>query len=46
MKDDIEKRCYTCKWYAEFEGVCTNYKSENCADFIDPDSYCEGWEQK
>ena len=38
--------CQTCKWYAEYEGVCTNGESEYCADFTDTDSWCEGWEEK
>ena len=40
-----EKLCCTCKWWAD-NNVCTNGESENCADFIDPDSWCEGWAAK
>lgn len=43
MSDD-EKLCCTCKWYAD--DVCCNGDSENCADFTEPDSFCEGWEGK
>lgn len=39
-----EKCCNNCKWYAHFEGVCCNGDSENCADMIDEDSVCDGWE--
>ena len=38
--------CLNCKWYAEYEGVCTNGESEYRADFTDDDNWCEGWEQK
>jgi hypothetical protein len=41
-----EKRCYTCEWYAQFEGVCTNGYSEHRADFVDSDHVCEVWEEK
>ena len=46
MNEDMEKLCCTCKWYAEFEGVCTNGEAEYCADFTDTDSYCICWEEK
>lgn len=36
--------CSTCRWYAEFEGVCCNGDSEYCADFTDPEDSCEEWE--
>ncbi len=26
--------CKKCKWYAEFEGVCTNGDSPFCADIV------------
>ena len=42
----MEELCCTCKWYAEFEGVCCNYESENCADFTSMDDYCGLWEGK
>lgn len=43
MKTD-EMLCCTCKWYAEFEGVCCNGESENCADFTSSSDYCGLWE--
>jgi len=36
--------CKTCKWYAEFEGVCCNGDSEYRADFRNGDDSCEEWE--
>ena len=36
--------CSTCRWYAEFDGVCCNYKSEHRADFTEPENSCECWE--
>ena len=44
MNEDMGKLCLTCKWYAEFEGVCTNGESEYCADFTAPNNYCGLWE--
>lgn len=38
------KLCCTCKYYAEFEGVCTNGDSEYCADFTDSGFACEQWQ--
>lgn len=38
--------CCTCKWYAEFEGVCCCADSEWTADFRDNDYVCECWEEK
>ena len=35
--------CCTCKWYAEFEGVCTNGESEFRADFRCLDDTCDCW---
>ena len=46
MNEDMEKLCCTCKWYAEFEGVCTNGEAEYCADFTSPDDYCGLWERE
>ena len=46
MNEDMGKLCLNCKWYAEYEGVCTNGESEYCADFTDDDSWCMGWEEK
>ena len=37
--------CRTCRWYAEYEGVCCNSDSEHRADFVDEDYYCEEWEE-
>lgn len=36
--------CSTCRWYAEFEGVCCNGDSPNRADFTEPEDGCECWE--
>lgn len=45
MKENsIEMACGTCKWYAEFEGVCCNCESDNCTDFISDSDYCGFWE--
>lgn len=45
MSDEtMEQACCSCKWYAEFEGVCTNGESEYCADFTSSDDYCGLWE--
>ena len=41
----IPEYCSTCKWYAEFEGVCCNGNSEHCADFRRLDDTCEKWEE-
>ena len=38
-----KKYCCTCKWYAEFEGVCCNADSEWAADFRCLDDTCECW---
>lgn len=38
--------CCTCKWYAEFEGVCTNGESEFRADFRCLDDSCYCWSDK
>jgi len=40
----MTKRCATCDWYAEFEGVCCNGDSEWRGDFRDNDQGCEHWE--
>ena len=40
----MAKRCATCRWYAEFEGVCCNGDSEWRADFTEPEDCCECWE--
>ena len=36
--------CCSCKWYAEFEGMCCNDSSEYCAEFRCLDDTCEKWE--
>lgn len=38
--------CSTCRWYAEFEGVCCNGDSPHCADFMDAEDGCRYWEGK
>ena len=40
------KRCATCTWYAEFEGVCCNGSAESPGDFRDGDYVCDCWEEK
>ena len=40
---ETKKYCCTCKWYAEFEGVCTNGESEFRADFRCLDDACNCW---
>lgn len=40
------KRCATCTWYAEFEGVCCNADSEWTADFRNLDDTCHKWKNK
>ena len=42
----MTKRCATCDWYAEFEGVCCNGDGEYRADFTEPDQNCKYWEKK
>lgn len=42
----MTKICGTCRWYAEYEGVCCNGDSEHCADCIEPEDGCEEWEDK
>ena len=42
----MNKCCETCKWYEEFQGVCFNGDSPNCADFTASEKYCEEWEDK
>ena len=42
-----EHICWTCKWFAEFEGVCCNGESENRAAFMrQEDDGCEKWERR
>lgn len=40
-----KKYCSTCKYYAEYEGVCCNGDSEHCADFRGLDDTCEKWKE-
>lgn len=39
-----QRSCSTCRWYAEFEGVCCNGDSEYRADFTELEDGCECWE--
>lgn len=41
-----ENCCKACEWYCEFEGVCVNGDSDHVADFINPESYCDEFEEK
>ena len=43
---ELNKTCATCDWYEDYQGVCFNGDSPNCADFTDPESCCEEWEEK
>ena len=45
-RTSMTKCCATCRWYAEFEGVCCNGDSEYRADFTEPEDCCEEWEEK
>ena len=45
-KREIKKYCCTCKWYAEFEGVCCCGDSEFRADFRSLDDTCDCWASK
>lgn len=41
------KACCTCKWGREDEQkdiVCTNDKSDQCAEFVDRGFQCKWWE--
>ncbi len=42
----MTKTCSTCRWYAEFEGVCCNGDSKWRADFMNPEDSCGCWEEK
>ncbi len=44
MSMEKKEYCCTCKWYAEYEGVCCNGDSEYRADFRCLDDSCECWE--
>lgn len=41
-----QKTCNTCRWYEDFQGVCFNGDSPDCADFTDEDHTCRCWEPK
>ena len=45
-ESEDKKYCCTCKWYAEFEGVCCNADSKWTADFRCLDDSCDCWEDK
>ena len=38
--------CCTCKWYAEFEGVCCNADAKWTADFRCLGDSCSEWTSK
>ena len=40
----MTKCCATCAWYEDYQGVCFNGDSPNCADFTGPEDVCEEWE--
>lgn len=40
----MTKCCATCAWYEDYQGVCFNGDSPNCADFTEPEDCCEEWE--
>ena len=44
--DRRDMECKNCDYYAEYEGVCFNAESENCADFVSPNTSCEHWTKK
>ena len=42
---ESSNECNNCKWYAEFEGICTNGDSPHAGDFIiDPEENCKYFE--
>lgn len=41
-----EKCCKNCRKHDDFTWVCFNGDSEHCADFTEPECYCEFWEGK
>lgn len=41
-----EKCCKNCRRHDDFTWVCFNGDSEYCADFTEPECYCEFWERK
>lgn len=38
-----QKRCGTCGYWEDFNGVCFNGESEHCADFTNGDDSCPCW---
>ena len=40
----MTKTCSTCAWYEDYQGVCFNGDSPNCADFTGNEDCCECWE--
>ena len=42
----MDKRCATCAWYEDYQGVCCNGDSLNRADFTKPEDVCEFWEER
>ena len=44
LESEADKLCGNCRWYAEFEGVCTNGESEYRADFRESGDTCPQWE--
>lgn len=42
----MTKCCATCAWYEDYQGVCFNGNSPNCADFTEPEQRCREWERK
>lgn len=45
-RPSMTRCCTTCRWYEDFQGVCFNGDSPNCADFAEPEDVCKGWEGK
>lgn len=45
-KEKAAPTCGTCKYYAEYEGVCCYYRSEHVADFVAADDRCRYWRKK
>ena len=42
----VSPTCGTCKYYAEYEGVCCYYNSVHVADFVAADDSCRYWRKK
>ena len=40
----MKRRCKTCDWYEDYQGVCFNGDSEYRADFTESEDSCECWE--